>query len=49
MNIYFEKLTEMFRKWARQLEKSRSGGGLGALGGDLETKNLAKAVLADLD
>ena len=35
------------QKWSQNLEKSRFGGGLGALGGDLETKNLSKAVLAD--
>ena len=29
------------------MKKSRSGGGLGGLGGDLGTKNLSKAVLAD--
>ena len=40
-------MTKTFEKWTWKLEKSRSGGGLGALGGDLETKNLSKAVLAD--
>ena len=37
----------MVLKWTRKLEKSNCGGGLGTLGGDLETKNLAKSVLAD--
>ena len=44
----FEKLTKTFLKWSRKLKKSRSGACLGALGGDLETENLSKAVLADL-
>ena len=40
-------MTKTFDEWTGKLEKSRSGGCLGALGGDLETKNLSKAVLAD--
>ena len=45
--MYFEKLTKTSLKWSQKLEKSRFGEGLGALGGDLEAKNLLKAVLAD--
>ena len=40
-------MTKTFEKWTRKLEKSRSGGGLGALGGDLGKKNGQEAVLAD--
>ena len=40
-------MSKNIKKWSPNLEKSRSGGGLGALGGDLGTKNLSKAVLAD--
>ena len=32
---------------AQNLEKSRSGGGLGGLGSDFRSKNLSKAALAD--
>ena len=45
--MYIEQFTNMALKRTWKLEKSRSGGGLGALGGDLETKNLSKTVLAD--
>ena len=37
-------MTKTCQKWFPNLEKSRSGGGLGTLGGDLD---LLKAVLAD--
>ena len=47
MKRCFEKLTKTSLKWSQKLEKSRFGEGLGALGGDLEAKNLLKAVLAD--
>ena len=42
----FCKIDENLWKIDLKLEKSKSGGGLGALGGDLETKNLLKAALA---
>ena len=40
-------MTKTVLKWSQKLEKSKFGEGLGALGGDLEAKNLLKAVLAD--
>ena len=43
----FEKLSKNIKNCFPNLEKSRSGGGLGALGGDLGTKKLSKDVLAD--
>ena len=39
----------LYESGAQNLEKSRSGGGLGGLGSDFGSKNLSKAVLADFN
>ena len=45
--IYIKIFKKKHEKWIQKREKSSSGGGLGALGGDLGTKNLSKCALAD--
>ena len=42
-----ENLPRKLEKSTPKAKKSTPEGGLGALGGDLESKNLSKAVLAD--